>query len=328
MLVRRLLARLDEARHAPETKPTEPTPVLGPAVDEQGDLRPLQDVPYPLEVVGIDDALRLLVERRMEHQAGRLRDHEADRHESRYPAVVDRREDGGPSGHEERQFGRTEKWLGRHRPMMHPWAMAGRTIVRGMLVLAVAVGFLTGCDDAESVGPAAIHDLGEPWQARPFAVDPAVIAAAEQVCRDPVRQMVPAAISLVLVDARGDNRLTLLFAGPRETSQCFLTRDCAGQLTFGGGEGSGGDVRPALGPTEISFQGAGSEGDPVHPTSHGAGRVGVGVASVELIPPSGVTVQASLNQGWFAAWWYGLDHDGVIAVRAYDAMGRLVASQP
>jgi hypothetical protein len=39
-------------------------------------------------------------------------------------------------------------------------------------------------------------------------------------------------------------------------------------------------------------------------------------------------VQASLNQGWFAAWWYGLDHDGGTAVRAYDATGRLVTSQP
>jgi hypothetical protein len=201
-------------------------------------------------------------------------------------------------------------------------------IVRGFLTLAMAVGVCAGCDEAEPFSPAATHDLAEPWQARPFAVDPTLIAAAERICRDPARQMFPAGLPLVLVDARGDNRLTLLFAGPADTSQCFLTRDGAGQLTFAGGEGSGGDVRPALGPTEIIFNGAGSEDHPVRPTSHGVGRVGIAVATVELIPPSGVSVQASLNRGWFAAWWYGLDHEAVIKFRGYDAAGRLVTPQP
>jgi hypothetical protein len=52
------------------------------------------------------------------------------------------------------------------------------------------------------------------------------------------------------------------------------------------------------------------------------------VATVELTPPSGVALRATLNRGWFAAWWLGLDHDAVIVVRAYDAGGRLVGTSP
>ena len=192
----------------------------------------------------------------------------------------------------------------------------------GLLALLVA-----GCGEAEII-PAPGHDLGEPWQAQPFAVDQALVLAAERICRDGEREMFPAGLPLILVDARGDNRLLLFFAGPADTGECFVTRDGAGRLTFDGGGGTGGDIRPAVGLTEIRLPGAGSSDVPGKPWSYGIGQAGVAIASVELTPPSGVTVQASLNRGWFAAWWFGLDHDAVIVVRGYDALGTLVGSSP
>lgn len=198
---------------------------------------------------------------------------------------------------------------------------------RGAATLALVVFVLAGCGEAEVI-PAPIHDLSEPWQAAPFAVDPAVVVAAEQICRDAVRQMFPAGLPLVVVDARGADRLLLLFAGAADTGDCLLRRDRTGALTFDGGGGSGGDPPPALQPTEIRFNGAGSVGDPQEPFSYGIGQAGAAVSMVEMIPPTGVSVRASLNRGWFAAWWYGLHHDAVIVVRGYDAAGRLVATSP
>jgi hypothetical protein len=199
----------------------------------------------------------------------------------------------------------------------------------GLAVMTLVLIVLTaGCGEAEII-PAQSHDLGEPWQARPFAVDPALVMAAERICREPAQHMFPAGLPLVVVDARGDDRLLLLFAGPADTSECFLMRDRTGQLRWDSGGGSGSDPPPpALRPTEIRFSGAGSSDVPGKPWSYGIGQAGMAVASVELTPPSGDTVQASLNRGWFAAWWYGLDHDAGIVVRGYDAVGGLVGSSP
>jgi hypothetical protein len=205
--------------------------------------------------------------------------------------------------------------------------MVGQSILRGVLTLALTCS-VAGCDDVVSSRPAPTHDLAEPWQARPFAVDPALIAAGEKICRDRARNVVEPILPLVLVDARGDDRLMLVFAGPADISECFLTRDRAGHLAWDSGEGSGGGPEPPLGPTEVRFNGAGSPDHPIHPTSHGVGRVGIAISAVELRPPSGVVVQASLNRGLFAAWWYGLDHNAVIVVRGYDAAGRLVGTSP
>jgi hypothetical protein len=208
-------------------------------------------------------------------------------------------------------------------------------LVAAVALLAAAVALLAAACGETEVSPPPSHDLAEPWQARPFAVDSSIVSAAEQLCRGMEFRMVPAGSPLVLVDARGANRLTLLFVAPSGTGQCFVTRDPAGRLTMDGGEGEGGsEPWPALGPTEITFNGAGSQEGTIDPndasvsTSHLVGRAGAAIAVIEVIPPSGVSVQASLNRGWFAAWWLGLDHDHVVTVRGYDAAGRRVGSSP
>lgn len=200
-----------------------------------------------------------------------------------------------------------------------------RSLALAVAVLGVVSLLVGACGDQEII-PAPTHDLAEPWQPRPFAVDPALIAAAERICRNPAQ---PAALSLVVVDARGANRLFLLFVGPGETAECFLKRDPTGRLTSdGGGGGSTDPPPPAPRPTEIRFNGAGSSDTPEGPWSYGVGEAGLAIALVELTSPSGVVLQASLNRGWFAAWWPGLDHDAQIVVRGYDAGGRLVGMSP
>jgi hypothetical protein len=195
----------------------------------------------------------------------------------------------------------------------------------GAAALALVAIVLAGCGEAEII-PAPIHDLSEPWQAQPFAIDPTLVTAVERLCRN--QQEFPAKLPLVLLDARGDNRLLLVFANAGDESDCFVKREPGGRLTFESGGGSSSDPPPpAPQPQEIRFSGAGSQGGP-RPMSYGVGEAGAAVSIVEMVPPSGLAIRASLNRGWFAAWWYGLDHDAVIRVRAYDAAGRLVASSP
>jgi hypothetical protein len=196
-----------------------------------------------------------------------------------------------------------------------------------MLILLI----VSACGEATvSEAPTAIPDLSAPWQAQPFAVDPAIIAAAERLCRDPTTQLVPAGTPLVLGDARGGNRLLLLFAGPGASAECLVTRDRTGGLMPDGGGSSIGDIQPALGPNEMAFRGAstqsssGGPNEPNPPISYTTGRVGAGIQAVEILLPSGVSMRASLDRGFYAAWWPG-EGDSIRA-RGYDAAGRLISS--
>jgi hypothetical protein len=209
--------------------------------------------------------------------------------------------------------------------------MAGRPILRGFLAMALAVIVCIGCDDADSAPPPVIHDLGEPWQAAPFTVDPTVIATAERTCRDPKMGMMPkAGMPLVLVDARGGGAIYLKFAAGFDEAECFVQQDANGVLTNqGGGSSSGGNAQPPLAPTELQLGGSGSQSDgnaPGQTKSYATGRAGAGIAIVEIVLGNGHSLQASLNGGWFAAWWPSGDSAKV--VRGYDGSGTLVGTSP
>jgi hypothetical protein len=212
--------------------------------------------------------------------------------------------------------------------------MAGQTILRALLAITIAVTVCAGCDDADSAPPAVIHDLAEPWQAAPFPVDPAIIAGAQRVCRDPAGGALPdATMPLVLADTRGGNFLFLMFANGFNDGQCFVERGADGRFVSQGGGGSlGGNVRAPLPPNGIEFGGGGSQstsrgpGLPDDTKSFGTGRVGDGVAVVEVVLADNTSLQASLNAGWYAAWWPS--DASVKVVRAYDRGGSMIGSAP
>jgi hypothetical protein len=216
--------------------------------------------------------------------------------------------------------------------MMHPDAMIGARVrwpIAGLLLVA-ALG--AGCAEPEpEPSQIVVHDLGEPYQLQPFAVDPIVIAEARRRCADPQMGMAPAGAGLVVVDARGDNRLLLLFAGPGVDGQCFLRREPNGQLQSEGGGSGMGDIDPAPGPNELIDRGGGSQtstgidGKEVSLT-YLIGRAGLNIARVEIVLSGGATLQASLNAGWYGLWWPGLETH--TSIRGFDAAGRAVSSLP
>jgi hypothetical protein len=204
-----------------------------------------------------------------------------------------------------------------------------RPICWTIAAIGVLVLPLGGCGEAQ-IAPAPLHDLAEPWQAQPFAVDPSLVTSAENVCRTTWSTSIPAGLPLLLVDARGANRMLLFFAGAGADYECFVVRDRTGRLKTPGGGGGSGPPRPPVGPNEIVGQGAGSESNageanqPETSVSYVIGRSGANVTVVEVVLAAAGPIRASVNRGWYAAWWPGSDTQ--VQARGYDAGGNLVGS--
>lgn len=212
--------------------------------------------------------------------------------------------------------------------MMHPWAMAGRTILRLILAMALAATMSTACDDSEAVTPPSSHDLAEPWQAVPFDLDPATLAAAVAACRDVMGpgQVLP---PLVVVDARGGNTVIVAYGMGGNTADCSVVRDGSGRFTSMGGSAGSSIGEPPIGQGEVKSRGMSttSVAGGIQAT-YVVGRAGPAIAAVEVVIPGGPRVRASLANGWFAAWWPGdfVNKPQPITINGFDGSGNLIGS--
>jgi hypothetical protein len=205
--------------------------------------------------------------------------------------------------------------------------MVGRTILRVVLALAIALA-VTACDDSEAVTPSPIHDLAEPWQAVPFDLDPATIAAAVAACQDmgiPGQALPP----LAVVDARGANAVILAFGQGGNAADCSVVRDGSGRFTSMGGSAGSGIGGPPIGRGEVRSGGMGTTNfGRVGVATYKIGVAGPDIAAVEIVIPGGPRVRASLANGWFAAWWPGdfVNKPQNITINGYDGSGNLISS--
>jgi hypothetical protein len=191
---------------------------------------------------------------------------------------------------------------------------------RGVAAVLVAVS-IAACG-ADAVEPApATHDLMEPWQPVPFAVDRSIITTAESACRSLAP---PPNVRLAAVDARGGGRLLLIFAGPRNEFECQVLVDSYGHATtdLGGTMESDDPIRPpepgTLGNVIVTSGGAATEA-----VSWVVGQAGAGVAAVDIALSAHPSVRASLGPtGWFAAWWPG--QEGYTSLTGLDATGKSI----
>jgi len=173
-----------------------------------------------------------------------------------------------------------------------------------------------------------LERLRGPWQAEPFALEPAIAAAAEMECRrDGVRDPgIARELRLRVSDARGGGRMTLLFAGDGAGyATCELEVLADGGFMRGGGSTAPDDgTVPPVPRDRVSVRGSsGSSGAGVASTDVD-GQVGALVAQVRIRTVRLETV-ASVGDGWFIAWWPSFDHGGVI--EAYAADGAKLGEQ-
>jgi hypothetical protein len=205
--------------------------------------------------------------------------------------------------------------------------MVGRMILRGLLALVIALAAV-GCDDSEDVTPPQVHDLAEPWQAVPFDLDPATLAAAVAACRNvmgPGQALPP----LVVVDARGANTVIVAYGLGGNTADCSVVRDDSGRFSSMGGSAGSTMGEPPIGQGEVRSRGISttSVGGGIQAT-YVVGVAGPAVAAVEVVIPGGPRVWASLANGWFAAWWPGdfVNKPQPITINGYDGSGDLIGS--
>jgi hypothetical protein len=207
--------------------------------------------------------------------------------------------------------------------MMHPASMF---CLRGaLLVIAVVAITVTACDTtipSPSNGPRAVGDVAGAWQADPFAVDPTVVAAAADVCLSRQNHVAPANAQVVLVDARGAGRLSLVFQLAERAVMCRLRlEDGAWQYDADTGPLDTSAVPP--GEATASFTSVESSVGPEQQASGRTaliGRVGAGVTGVAIASDRGMQLRATVANGWFVGWW-PLD-DGNAIIQAVGPDGR------
>jgi hypothetical protein len=184
--------------------------------------------------------------------------------------------------------------------MMHPCAVS---ITRPVALLVLAAA-LAGCGADAVESEDVPHSIAEPWQPVPFAVDQALVTVADKACDGMGK---PAGTTLRIVDARGANRLVLVYAGPKDELECHVKVDAAGEATSDIGSGSGSsDPFPVPGPGQVENVSGSSGGSGPDAVSSVSGQAGAGTGAIEVTLQDGRRVRASLSpSGWFVAWWPG-----------------------
>lgn len=180
-----------------------------------------------------------------------------------------------------------------------------RAVLAVVLAATAVAGACAG--EASVLGPAVatIRDLTGPWRPTPLLPDPSLREFIATTCiRDMERK--PGSI-LGVIDTRG-----LGVAVVRMTGQSAGTCDAL-QITDGGqvmGAGGGWtqdgiEQLQAIGDTEIQDVQVGQVGGGELKTQGWSvmGRAGPAIASVVVETPNQPQILATLENGWFAAWW-------------------------
>jgi hypothetical protein len=102
---------------------------------------------------------------------------------------------------------------------------------------------------------------------------------------------------LVLTDSRGPYEL-LVYAGPTGEGECVW--DASGVLGVGN---SNGETLPASSDNSIGVPGVGFDSDRNSVLTYAIGHAGSHVSAVTLVLADGVRVQATIENGFYAAWW-------------------------
>jgi hypothetical protein len=133
-------------------------------------------------------------------------------------------------------------------------------------------------------------------------------------------------VVLVAIDARGGSRLPAVFAGGDAVVYCLpLTISDDGVVE---GELNASEVRPqpVPGPGRLIAQGGTGSAlgsDPGDAWCSATGRAGPGVARVVIEARVAGSIEATVQNGWYVAWWpLSCRIVAPLVITAYDAGGR------
>jgi hypothetical protein len=147
------------------------------------------------------------------------------------------------------------------------------------------------------------------WTASPTAPRPGQLAAAQQHCG-------AGAGTPVLTDTRGPYTVSIYADG----STCLEGSGIKISASGGGGSASG---IPA---GQIQLNGLGESDSEGHALTMVDGRIGAGVTGVTITRSDGSSVQATVKNGWYLAWWPGTER--AVTAQVAGASGTSTQSFP
>jgi hypothetical protein len=152
--------------------------------------------------------------------------------------------------------------------------------------------------------PATLAGLLGPWQPVPYQLDVAFRTRAEEACwRD--MEVRPGPL-LTTVDARGGSVVIVRVRGG-DMAVCHALQVLpTGDITGAGSGESGWPLQPPVaGPWDLeNIKTAAIEGGDLKVQGWSVhGQAGAGIRLVIVHPAQGPALVATLENGWFAAWW-------------------------
>lgn len=191
-----------------------------------------------------------------------------------------------------------------------------RSLVAGVTIAAAIT--LWALNASPFVGTASVAFAG--WQPIPTTPDQALATDAKATClADP---SLPA-MSLVAQDQRG-TAATLVYTGGGELAICLVVRDPSGAVVAATSGVSHLEGRSGALTFDTGISAPKASNDPGIRIV--AGRVDAIVKGVRVSRADGLTVDATVNSGYFVAWW-PTDDDAVNAI-AIDSSGATLATVP
>jgi len=185
-------------------------------------------------------------------------------------------------------------------PRRRRWVWAGAAVAGALVALNTTVGLV----------PSARESAFAAWTAAPQPQSGAQVLDRARACAAAVDAAAAAphrvAVSVddvLLSDKRGPGAITLLRLGA-DVVECQTMREGGGVSyeTLTPSPGTGPTSPAAAVVDSIGY--AGDE-DPATVYSFATGRVGDDVTGIDVVTEDGRTVQASVRQGWWVAWWPG-----------------------
>jgi hypothetical protein len=213
-------------------------------------------------------------------------------------------------------------------------------VQRCIVAIVMALGAVSACGGEASVlGPAiaTIQDLTGPWRPTPLTPDPTMRERIATTCRRDMERRPASTVGVI--DTRGLGVAVVRMTGDSAGSCDALQIGASGQIAgAGGGSRQDGIEQLApIGEAEILEVQVGQVGGGDLKTEGWSvmGRAGPAIASVVVETPNQPQILASLENGWFAAWWPAVIADNGIGrggppevpyvVRGYGADGTLLA---
>jgi hypothetical protein len=225
----------------------------------------------------------------------------------------------------------SHSWRRRLPPWMPLWPAVGAAAAASIAGICTAVVLLSSGTTAAYAG----------WSAVPTTPSAPALAAATATCKEAGGPLFSSAVvgRLVLTDERG-RYIAELFTSGIDTGIC-ITDGKSGHTSVGGDSLVLG-FYAAPGPDQLGIPGGGGGSAPGFAAAgsatnsigtganagveiHSFGRAGSDIAALKFVFSDGSTVDATVENGWYFAWWPNLNQPA--SVRVTTRSGLTLSSQ-